>query len=159
MNKMLLLIIVTAMAVLGGCATNAYVSPHFVVTGGTADLGAGREAAVVELCRRDPADKRTVEEIRKDPASAACIERSMQFALGTNITRDIATGAVPVVLGALTQGHMAERAIKKQAEVCKDGKCGGPAAASGSAASNTTNVIVTTTMPCAATNSCGNLGD
>lgn len=152
MNKMLLLIIVTAMAVLGGCATNAYVSPHFVVTGGTADLGAGREAAVVELCRRDPTDTRSVEELRKDPSAAKCAERTMQFALGTNVARDIATGAVPVVLGAVTQGEYAKGAIRLQAKVCKDGKCAGGGAQVAAGANSVTNVTVT--LGCLATGNC-----
>lgn len=144
--------LLSLIALLAGCASTTYVSRDYVFRGGTAQLGDGREAVIIEQCRlKAPADAKLQEELRKNPDKAECAEMMAQVALGTNVVRDIAAGAVPVTLGAITQGEYAKSTVREQARVCKDGKCGGPAAAAGSTAG--ANVVVNIGN-CAATNSC-----
>ena len=137
--------------------TDAYVSRNFMVTGGVKNIGAGREVAILELCRRDPADTRSVEEIGKDPTSAKCSELQLQYALGTTLPRDIATGALPVAIGTGLQGEVQKAGIRLQAKVCADGKCGGGGTQAAAGASSSTNVTVN--LGCAQGATCAKLGD
>jgi hypothetical protein len=151
------ILLVSVIALFAGCASTPYVSSYYVATGGVADLGNGREAAVVELCKRDPKDTTPAEEIRKNPSQAKCLERSLQFALGTTVGRDLLTGVTPAVLAAATQGEYGLKAIDKQAKVCEGGKCGGGGAQAAAGANSSTNVTVN--LGCAATNSCAAVGN
>lgn len=111
-------------ALLSGCATNTYVSDHFVVKGGVADLGGGREAALLEICElKTQADKPQQDLLRRDPSKAECSSRKLDYGLGTSMFRDIAAGAVPVVLGAGIQAKAA-RSVASKTQNCKGVGCG-----------------------------------
>lgn len=140
-----------ALTVLAGCAsTNQHVSRNFMVTGNVLDIGAGREVALVELCRfTQTLSDEQVARLRENPALAQCRELTLQSAFGTNVVRDVATGAIPVTLGAIVQGEYAKGVVREQARVCQGGRCGGGGGAQAAAgASNVTNVTIT--LPCAA---------
>ena len=147
-------------ALVSGCVTTGpYVSENFVVRGGVVKLGEGRELPVAEFCRLEnklsTLSIKEQEEIRKNPDVAKCAELQMQSAFGTTWTRDLVTGATPVVVGAITQGVVAKSVAREADRICRAdgsgcGKGGGSVSSSGAGAS--ANVVVN--LGCGATG-CG----
>ena len=133
-------------ALVSACASTPYVSTNYVVRGGVANLGDGREVAVVELCRTAvDLDAKAQAEVRKNPALAKCAESQMQTAFGTTWTRDVISAATPAVVGAITQGQMAKSVARETDRICRAdgsgcGKGGGSVSSSGAGAS--ANVVV-----------------